>query len=442
MALSSKTFRNTSYLQSSSIFLLFFASWGVWWSFFQIWLTDPNAGLGLDGAQVGTVYSVNSIGTLVIMLAYGALQDKVGIKRPVALFCAAVMALVGPFCIYVYRPLLESNFMLGVVLGAVVLSAGFMAAVGLLEALCERLSRTYNFEYGQARMWGSFGYACVALMAGFLFTVDPHLNFWFGSVFGVLLFLVLLLWRNPAVPAHNITTVDPTSETTTPSIGDMLHLLRLPKLWVVIGLVLLSWTFYTVFDQQMFPQFYTQLYANPAHGQQVYGMLNSAQVFLEAVMMGVVPIIMRKIGVRNTLLLGVLVMCLRIFGCAVFHDPVMVSIVKMFHAFEVPLCILAVFRYLTLHFNPALSATLYMVGFNIAAQVGNIILSPILGSVRDSIGYQPTFFVISGIVLLAGIYGLLLLKKDDDDVEGDPFIRGRDVTAEAAEEALHEKAGA
>lgn len=32
------TYKNPIYLQSSFSMLLFFASWGIWWSFFQIWL--------------------------------------------------------------------------------------------------------------------------------------------------------------------------------------------------------------------------------------------------------------------------------------------------------------------------------------------------------------------------------------------------------------------
>ena len=95
----------------------------------------------------------------------------------------------------------------------------------------------------------------------------------------------------------------------------------------------------------------------------------------------------------------------------------------MLHALEVPLFILPIFRYFTLHFNPALSATLYMVGFQISAQIGNVILSQPLGQLRDAIGYQPTFLVISGIVLLSGIFAFFTLKKDDDQVLGDPFLR-------------------
>jgi len=73
------TLKNPTYLQSSFSMLLFFASWGIWWSFFQIWLTSDSAGLALSGAQVGTVYSVNSLATLVLMFAYGAVQDRLGI---------------------------------------------------------------------------------------------------------------------------------------------------------------------------------------------------------------------------------------------------------------------------------------------------------------------------------------------------------------------------
>ncbi|NLA29311.1 MAG: hypothetical protein GX875_06630, partial [Propionibacterium sp.] len=88
---------------------------------------------------------------------------------------------------------------------------------------------------------------------------------------------------------------------------------------------------------------------------------------------------------------------------------------------------LPIFRYFTLHFNPALSATLYMVGFQISAQIGNVILSRPLGMLRDSIGYQPTFLVISGIVLLAGVYAFFTLKKDDQQVLGDPFLRDNQI---------------
>lgn len=417
--------KNPPYLQSSLSMLLFFASWGIWWSFFQIWLTSETSGLGLNGTQVGTVFSVNSLVALTLMFVYGAVQDRLGIKKNLSLAIITITTLTGPFCLWVYQPLLESQFMLGVLVGAVVFSAGFLSGVGLLEALTERFSRRYGFEYGQARMWGSFGYAVVALLAGFLFTVNPMINFWVGSAIGLAHLVIMLLWKSEKHVDLRSTPDAIISSASSPGMREMLALLRVPSLWLMIFFVMLSWSFYTIFDQQMFPDFYTGLFENQETGQQVYGVLNSVQVFVEAAMMGVVPLLMRRVGVRSALLLGVAIMFIRILGCALADDPLLVSAIKMLHAIETPLFVLPVFRYFTLHFNPALSATLYMVGFQVSAQIGNVILSTPLGMLNDQVGYRATFMVISGVVLLAGIFGFFALKKDDEQVDGDPFLRHR-----------------
>ncbi|MBA1395261.1 MFS transporter, partial [Lactobacillus sp. XV13L] len=110
----SKTLKNPSYLQSSLTLLLFFASWGVWWSFFQLWLTSTKNGLGLSGSAVGTIYSANSFITLILMFVYGTLQDKLIIKRYLLIFCAVLDALIGPFFVWIYAPLLHHNFFLGI----------------------------------------------------------------------------------------------------------------------------------------------------------------------------------------------------------------------------------------------------------------------------------------------------------------------------------------
>lgn len=420
-----KIFKNQSYLQSSVTLLLFFASWGVWWSFFQLWLTSKSNGLGLSGSAVGTVFSANSFVTLIFMFIYGTLQDRLYIKRTLLIAASVLATLVGPFFIWIYGPLLENNFNFGIIMGALFLSAGYLASVGVFEAVTERFSRLFDFEYGQARAWGSFGYALVALLAGFLFVKNPHLNFWAGSFFGLLLLLNLLFWKPKVEQKANQKFNQEQSESSSvPSLREMLNLLKLPQLWAIIIFIVFTWTFYTVFDQQMFPEFYTGLFSTSSDGEKMYGTLNAIQVFFEALMMGIVPIIMKKLGVRNTLLLGVTIMCVRIGLCGFVSTPLAVSCIKMLHALEVPLFTLPMFRYFTLHFDTKLSATLYMIGFQIAAQIGQVILSTPLGILRDNIGYQPTFKIISLIVLIAGVYAFFILKQDDKDVQGDPFIRG------------------
>ena len=400
--------RNPSYLQSSFGIFMFFCSWGIWWSFFSRWLTDPTHGLGMTSAEQGQIYSINSLATLVIMFAYGAIQDQLGIKRKLVIFVSAIAALVGPFVQFVYAPMLTAGGttrFIGVLIGSIVLSSGFMAGCSLFEALTERYSRKFGFEYGQSRAWGSFGYAIVALCAGFLFNINPLLNFWVGSICGLGMLCVYAFWVPAKQKEELKKEADPNAAPTNPSFKEMISVLKMPTLWVLIVFMLFTNT------------------------------LNSFQVFLESAMMGVVPIIMKKIGVRNSLLLGATVMFLRIGLCGVFHDPVSVSIVKLFHSVEVPLFCLPAFRYFTLHFDTKLSATLYMVGFQIASQIGQVIFSTPMGALHDAMGDRPTFFTISGIVLAALIYGFFVIKKDDQEVGGDPFYTDKQLKAQAAAKA-------
>ena len=421
--------KNPSYLQSSFGIFMFFCSWGIWWSFFRIWLES----LGLSGTEVGTIYSINSAMTMIIMFCYGIIQDQLGIKRKLIIVVSVISACVGPFVQFVYAPMINAGGTTrwaGALIGSIVLSAGFMAACSLFEAVTERYSRKFNFEYGQSRAWGSFGYAIVALCAGFLFNISPMINFWIGTACGVGMLLIYLFWVPAKQKEELKKEADPNAEKTNPSFKEMVGVLKMPTLWVLIVFMLFTNTFYTVFDQQMFPNYYASLFSSTEVGNATYGTLNSFQVFLESAMMGVVPIIMKKIGVRNALLLGATVMFLRIGLCGVFHDPVTISIVKLFHSIEVPLFCLPAFRYFTLHFDTKLSATLYMVGFQIASQVGQIIFSTPLGAFHDymagilpnnDMGSRVTFWVISGIVLCALIYGFFVIKRDDQEVGGDPF---------------------
>lgn len=416
-----KAFSNPFYRASSLQILLFFAGWGIWWSFFQIWLTTKQ---GFTGAQVGTIYSFGCAVSLVLMFVYGSLQDKLGMKKTLLRFFITCQIFVGPFFTLVYAPMLAANFYVGAAIGAIYLSVSFLAACPVLEAVTERLSRRYSFEYGQARAWGAFGYAVSALCAGFLFTMNPNLIFWTGSAVAVIELIVLLALKpenNASLCEQYEVKSESLKESKTPSFGEIIGVFKLVEVWKMIVFVIMSWTFYTVFDQQMFPEFFTRFFSTPEAGQQAYGVLNSIEVFLEFLMMGLVPILMRKIGVRKSILPGCTIMIVRIGGCGLVTNPLGVAIIKLLHAPETALFILAIFRYFTLHFDTRISATLYMVGFQIAAQVGQIIFSTPLGALHDSIGYQSTFLVISGIVCVASLYAFVILKKDDQQVDGQPL---------------------
>ena len=162
-----QAFGNPFYRMGSLQMLMFFAGWGIWWSFFQIWLTTKQ---GFSGAQVGTIFSFGSAAALMLMF--------VGMKRTLLIALITCQVFLAPFFTWVYVPMLEANFYVGAVVGAIYLAVSYLAACPVFEAVTERMSRRFHFEFGQARAWGSFGYAISALAAGFLFTISPYLVFW------------------------------------------------------------------------------------------------------------------------------------------------------------------------------------------------------------------------------------------------------------------------
>ncbi len=123
--------------------------------FFQRWLIS---GVGLTNAEVGTIYSINSLATLVIMFVYGVIEDQLGIKRKLVIVVSAIAACVGPFVQFVYAPMIlagGTTRWIGALIGSIVLSAGFMSGCSLFEAVTERYSRKFGFEYGQSRVLGA-----------------------------------------------------------------------------------------------------------------------------------------------------------------------------------------------------------------------------------------------------------------------------------------------
>ena len=63
-------------------------------------------------------------------------------------------------------------------------------------------------------------------------------------------------------------------------------------------------------------------------------------------------------------------MALRILSCALFVNPRIISLVKLLHAIEVPLCVISVFKYSVANFDKRLSSTIFLIGFKLPVRLG------------------------------------------------------------------------
>ncbi|MEU3123437.1 oligosaccharide MFS transporter [Streptomyces albidoflavus] len=408
----------------SAALFMFFVTWSLSWSLFSIWLTQD---IGLTPGRSSLVIGANSLGCLVTMPVYGFLQDRLGLRKNLLYWIGALMLLVGPVYIYVYGPLLKAHFALGLVVGSAYLAMAFAVAVATLESYAERLSRFHGFEFGRARMFGSLGWAAATFLAGRLFNIAPDLTFWAAS--GTAVVFVGLLVAIRVTDGRRAAAVDHAAASV--SLADVAALLRYPAFWGLLLFVVAVTATYNTYDA-MFPSYFSSLFATDADGNRMYSDLNSVQVFLEAGGMALAPFLVNRLGPKKSLLVSGCIMATRIFLSGIVTDPVAISAVKLLHAVELPIMLIAIFKYVNRHFEPRLSSTIYLIGFQMATQVGAAVISPLAGLGYDRLGYAPTYLVMSALVATFTLVSVFTLRADAKGTHGLPAVGAAEGRSPAA----------
>ncbi|RPK09595.1 MFS transporter [Priestia endophytica] len=403
------------YWKLSAYFFFFFFTWSASYSLFSIWLGQE---IKLSGSATGLIFSVNAIFALCMQPIYGYISDKIGLKKNILFFISLLLVFVGPFYIFIYGPLLQYNVLLGAIVGGMYLGVSFLAGIGAIESYIEKISRKYQFEYGKSRMWGSLGWASATFFAGQLFNINPNINFWIASGSAIILVFIILSIR------IEMTTYE-VEKAQSVSLKDVGQLFLLKDFWFLMLYVVGVTCVYSVYDQQ-FPIYYASVFPSETLGNQVFGYLNSVQVFLEAGMLFLAPFMVNKLGAKNSLLLAGFLMAFRIIGSGLVMGPIGISSMKLIHALELPIMLIAIFKYLAINFDTRLSSILYLVGFQFASQVGAAILSPISGILYDSIGFQYSYLVMGTMVLgftIISIFTLLGSKHTRGIPQGGKNIK-------------------
>lgn len=382
-------------------FFFYFFTWSSSMSMFQLWLRQD---IQLSGANQGLIFSFNAVAALIMQPLYGFISDRIGLKKRLIFIISLILVMVGPFFIFVYGPLLRYNLFLGAIVGAGFLGAAFHAGVGAVETYIEKMGRKCDFEYGKARMWGSLGWASATFFAGKIFTINPNINFLIASLSAMSLVLIVIILKGVNDAAKGA-TAEPIR------LKDVFGLLKMKEYWFFAMFIFGVVSFYSVYDQQ-FPGYFSSLFEDVNKGNAMFGYLNSFQVFLEAGMMFLAPSIVNRMGVKRSLLFAGFVMVIRIIGSGVAWEPIGISCMKLLHALELPILLIAIFKYFAQHFDERLSSTMYLVGFQFSGAVAAIILSPIIGALYDAMGFRKVYLLIGCIALVFNLIAMFTLSKD------------------------------
>jgi len=399
-----KLSKNRNFILLSATLFFFFVTWSFWFSLFPIWLSQH---LGLDGANTGIIYSLNAVGALCLQPLYGYIQDRLGLKKHLMWFIASLLIFVGPFIIYVYGPLLQANIFAGAAAGAVYLGAAFFAGVGAIETYVERVGRVSNYEFGKARMWGSLGWAFATFFAGTLININPNINFWLASVSAMIAAVMIMLVKFDNTDTNSDVEANPVR------VGDLFALLKMPRFHAFALYIFGCACIYGVYDQQ-FAIYFSSQFATVEEGNRMFGYLNSLQVFLEAGGMFLAPFLVNRIGAKNSLILAGFIMASRIIGSGLVETAMGISAMKLLHAVELPILLIAVFKYFSKNFDTRLASTLYLFGFQFVIQVFTSFLSPLVGKSYDTIGFQQTYLILGVVVAIFAAISSFTLVSDKE----------------------------
>ncbi|MBS1204851.1 MAG: sugar transporter [Proteobacteria bacterium] len=392
----------TEYYKISGFIFLYFFTWSASIGLLAIWLGQK---ANLSGTIIGTVFAINGIFSVILKPIYGYILDKIGMSKYLLYFVVLMSALMAPFFIYVYQPLLISNTLVGIIVGAIYLSFAWYAGVAACESYTDRYSRLNGMEFGQIRMWGSLGWAVASSFSGLLFNLSPAYNFIMGSVASLIMLVVLLSLKVNIHSAHASDVL--TNEKIVPA--DVYALLRNRKFWAFCLYVAgVAWMMFIA--EQQFSRYFVTFFTDIHQGNAVFGYLGTVQSGMEFVMYMVIPLFVNFIGAKRGLLIVGLVVGARLIISGLCESHLLISVLKPLYGLEICLLLVSVFKYIAEHFDKRVNATMYLLGYQAMLYVGNVVVSSPAGILYDRIGFENTYIIMGCIALSFTFISLFTLS--------------------------------
>lgn len=402
--------RSPVFWNVGGLFFFYFAIWQLTMTFLSPWAEEH---AGMNGANIGLIYSVMALVSFCLQPFYGFIQDRLGFRKHLFAWVVLCAAFMGPFFAFVFLPVAGSNQVLAAVLGGVYLSLVLQGGVGVIETFNERTARANGFEYGHVRLFGSLAGATASFVGGIVWAANPDSIWWAGTFSAVVLGVLLLVVRTPRPGDAGYTAISDDSTGSTPKVdsGAVRALLRDRSFVGFMILMFGTAALYDVFDQQ-FAIYFAQHATGGADPQVLFSQVVTVQILLEAVVMVAMPFLINRIGAKWGLILFAVVLVVRVLGSAFIVDTEMLILWRLLAAIEMPLMLISVMKYITRMFDVRISATAYMVGFNMAKAAGVFVFSWVFGRSYDAIGFSATYVVMGVVVVAVTAVAMLLMRSD------------------------------
>ncbi|MGL6259449.1 oligosaccharide MFS transporter [Vibrio sp. WXL103] len=381
-------------------------------SLFAVWLNDR---VGIDGSQIGVLFGLQTGIAVLFKPAMGYIMDKLGLKKHLLYFIAVLSVLIGPFYLYVYAPLLgnDATFWAGVIIGACYLGMLFQAGSGVICSYSDRFARCHNNDFGLVNGFGIAAWGVSAVLAGFLYNIDPNLIFVAASIAACLMLFFAFTLR-----VKHLETVD-NEVLSAEKIqrSDVITLLKNPKMWAFMTyagtISVVFWTSMTQFTRY-FVSFFPTQEEGITFSSNMDGLTSVFLFFVSAS----VPFVIKRIGSKGSLILTAfgITACLLLIGYAGLGEknlPIAIG-AKLLFGIVNPLLIVSVFAYIAEQFDKKVNSFTYMFGFQVINNIMTAIAAPFMGNMYDIYGFPMSYIYFGLFSLAATILAFFTLSSPKD----------------------------
>ena len=406
------TTRSTSkyYFPLSAIIFLFYFAWASTLSMASQWLWQI---LHLDNTTKGLFFTANAIGAMLFQPIYGAIQDRLGVSKKLLLWIGLVLALCWPIMGYVFVMLMSHVApLVALIVSGLFIALGILAAAGVVDSYCERVGRNAGLEYGTVRVWGAVGWCLGVLIAGRFAQEGMLVNLPYiaCTVAGILLLLVLFRLDDRGAQVAAV----PGQEQQVASMSESLGILKQFKFWTFAIFLFGIAGLYFLFDQQ-FQDYYASFFDAPGfmqgQGSKAYSYLYASETAIEVICLPLVPIIVNILGARKSLVLAAFIMGSRVLLTGLVADKTFLTVFFLVRGFEIPLLLVAVFKFMEGVYDPRFSSTIYLIAFQFAQQFCSICFAGLVGYLIDHYSFQHAYISLGIFGLVFMLWGLFMLPQ-------------------------------
>lgn len=356
------------------LYVLFYAGQAIYNTYLNLYLSS----VGLSDTQIGMAVSVSTAALLAAQLGWGILSDRARSKNGVLMLLYGCMA-VASLLFY-----LNTDFWF-LLLAVTLFSAFINPIVPLQDNYTLECLEGSRWDYGQIRMGGTIGYSVTVLFIGLALQDSYRMIFWMVAL---CMTACLLVCRGlPQVCGY---------QRQGGRKGGYQALLQNRNL---LGMILINLVFSSGLN--FFYNFYPIYYTSIGGDSSRVGMMMFACSVSEIPMLFFIHRIIRKIGVRGTLILSGGVTVLRWALLFLLRDPILVIPVNLLHGIGYTGFNYCLVTFIARTVPRELRATGQTLNAIISNVVSKIMFGMVGGLASDLLGVGPVMLVNAVVMAVA-----------------------------------------